>query len=144
MTKCLTLFRTFPSHIVRKISSASAQGISYSNSVRTIPILRLFRAMVALSSAMRTLALLPLLLAINPSRIFECRTMYFFHPSCATRNLRSISTGMAAIVRTGARHRDRVEQSSACALLLGCEILRLECAECGAGPANLVQLAEAA
>ena len=52
---------------------------------------------------------------------------------------------MAAIVRTGARHRDRVEQSSACALLLGCEILRrLECAECGAGPANLVQLAEAA
>src|SRR6476620_2713143 len=60
MTKCLTLFRTFPSHIVRNISSASAQGIAYSNSVRTKPILRLFRAMVALSSAMRTLALWPL------------------------------------------------------------------------------------
>ena len=41
MTKCLTLFGTFPSHIVRKTCSASAQGIAYSNSVRTIPILRL-------------------------------------------------------------------------------------------------------
>src|SRR5262249_44546954 len=66
---CRTLSRTRPSHIVRNISTASVYGIAYSNSVRIGPRLRLFSVIVALESAMRTLALFPLLLAISPSRI---------------------------------------------------------------------------
>src|SRR5262245_47476293 len=53
---CRTLSRTRPSHIVRNISTASEYGIAYSNSVRIGPRLRLFSVIVALESAMRTLA----------------------------------------------------------------------------------------
>ena len=95
LPSCVFLDDKVP-HLVQNV-----QGIAYSNSVRTIPILRLFTAIVALSSAMRTLALLPLLLPITQSRIFECRTTYFFHPSCATRNLRSISSGIASSLLLG-------------------------------------------
>src|SRR5215475_2909325 len=66
---CRTLSRTWPSHIVRNISTASEYGITYSNSVRVGPCLRLFSVIVALESAMRTLALFPLWLAISPSQI---------------------------------------------------------------------------
>src|SRR5262245_16322752 len=65
--------------------------MAYSNSVRTGPRLRLLSAIVATSFAMRTLALLPLLFAISPSRIRTLRMTALFQPSLATKNLRSIS-----------------------------------------------------
>src|SRR5215831_18743708 len=90
---CRTLSRTRPSHIVRNISTASEYGIAYSNSVRIGPRLRLFSVIVALESAMRTLALFPLLLAISPSRIRIRRVTELFQSSFASKNLRSISIG---------------------------------------------------
>src|SRR5262245_58141098 len=70
----------------------------YSNSVRTGPRLRLLSAIVATSFAMRTLALLPLLFAISPSRILTLRMTAVFQPSLATKNLRSISRVMTKIL----------------------------------------------
>ena len=49
---------------------------------------------LALIAEMRTLALFPLLLAISPSRIRICLVILFFQPSFASKNLRSISSGM--------------------------------------------------
>src|SRR5262249_53826288 len=92
---CRTLSRTRPSHIVRNISTASEYGIAYSNSVRIGPRLRLFSVIVALESAMRTLALFPLLLAISPSRIRIRRVTELFQSSFASKNLRSISIGIS-------------------------------------------------
>src|SRR6516164_9000431 len=43
---------------------------------------------------MRTLALFPPVLAINPSRIRIWRVTKLFQPSLATKNLRSISSGI--------------------------------------------------
>src|SRR5215470_1408363 len=74
--------------------TASEYGIAYSNSVRIGPRLRLFSVIVALESAMRTLALFPLLLAISPSRIRIRRVTKPFQSSFASKNLRSISVGM--------------------------------------------------
>ena len=90
-----TLSRTWPSHIVRNISTASEYGIAYSNSVRIGPCLRLFSVIVALEPTMRTLALFPLLLAINPSQIRIRRVTELFQSSFASKNLRSISSGMS-------------------------------------------------
>src|SRR5262245_28877510 len=70
----------------------------YSNSVRTGPRLRLLSAIVATSFAIRTLALLPLLFAISPSRIRTLRTTAVFQPSFATKNLRSISRVMTKVL----------------------------------------------
>src|SRR5262249_60517329 len=50
---------------------------------------------VALESAMRTLALFPLLLAISPSQIRIRRVTELFQSSFASKNLRSISIGMS-------------------------------------------------
>ena len=44
---------------------------------------------------MRTLALFPLLLAISPSRIWIRRITELFQSSFASKNLRSISSGMS-------------------------------------------------
>src|SRR5262245_17383819 len=92
---CRILSKTRPSHIVRNISTASEYGIAYSNSVRIGPRLRLFSVIVALESAIRTLALFPLLLAISPSRIWIRRVTELFQSSFASKNLRSISIGMS-------------------------------------------------
>ena len=59
------------------------------------PDLRPFSTIVALSSDIRTRAFCPFLPAISPSRIRTLRMMARFHPSLATRNLRSISSGMS-------------------------------------------------
>src|SRR4029077_6501522 len=96
-TKCRVLFRTWPSHMVRNISTASEYGMAYSNSVRVEPSLRLFSVMLALASEMRTLALWPLLLAISPSRIRMLRMMECFQLLLAIKNLRSISNGMGYV-----------------------------------------------
>src|SRR2546421_8414449 len=73
-------------------------GVSVGNGVLELGAnlsARLLSAIVATSSAIRTLALLPLLLAISPSRIRTLRVMAVFQPSLATRNLRSISRPMS-------------------------------------------------
>src|SRR3974377_784185 len=80
--------------MVPNISTASEYGSAYSNSVRVAPRLRLFRVIVALESEMRTLALFPLLLAISPSRIRSRLVTQLFQSSFASKNLRSISSGM--------------------------------------------------
>jgi hypothetical protein len=112
--KCRTLSRTLPSHIVRSIFSASSNGIAYSNSSRTNPCLRLLSAIVATPSAIRTLALCPLLFAISPSRIRMLRTIECFHPSLATKNFRSISSATLAphpfVIADFARRTDLVSR----------------------------------
>ena len=96
-TKCRVLSRTWPSHMVRNISSASEYGMAYSYSVRVEPSRRLFSVMLALASEMRTLALWPLLLAIRPSRIRILRMMEYFQLLLAIKNFRSISNGMGYV-----------------------------------------------
>src|SRR5262249_1356828 len=99
--------------------------MTYSNSVRAKPRLRLLSAIVATLFAIRTLALCPLLFAINPSRIRTLRTTKFFHPSLATKNFRSISrvmTKILSLVELVTAYRIARDQSAAAPLHLGISI----------------------
>jgi hypothetical protein len=80
--------------MVEMILSASAIGISYSNSGRTIPIRGPLMATVAMSPGTRTRTLRSLYTAINPSRMVTLRTADCLHALLATKNFRSISTGL--------------------------------------------------
>jgi hypothetical protein len=88
----------------------------------------------------------PLCTQRNVRRSGEERLHFTRSPICAPApTCAAVARGVAgARHRPARRPRGRVEQLSACSLLR-CEILRrLEFAECGAGPADLIQLAEAA
>src|SRR6516225_1217776 len=79
--------------MVESILSASAIGISYSNSACAIPTRGPLMATVAMSSpAIRTRTLRSLYAAIKPSRSLTLRTANCLHAPLVTRNLRSIST----------------------------------------------------
>ena len=73
-------------------------GISYSNSVRRDPNRGPFTAIDALFSPSRTRTLYPSNSPIRPSRNFSLSQMAERHPSLATRNFRSISTGILGSV----------------------------------------------
>jgi hypothetical protein len=68
--------------------------ISYSNSGRSIPIRGPLMAIVAMSPDIRTRTLRSLYIAINPSRTLTQRAADRLYALLATKNFRSISTGL--------------------------------------------------
>ena len=115
MTKCLTLFRTLPSHTFAGFS-ASAQVSHTQILFEPYPSYD-SRAVELWWSAMRTLAFT--VVTTYQLSQFRVPTMFFFHPSCDKK-----LTPISAVWRQSSdssRHRGRVEQS-VCSLLLECEI----------------------
>jgi hypothetical protein len=66
-------------------------------------------AIVAMSPDIRTRTLRSLYIAINPSRMFTLRTADCFHSLLATKNFRSISTGLCCSCSFGRSDFSRTE-----------------------------------